>query len=100
MTTTFYIRLARAEDAVSVQELRKLGWQDNYVSPETGVTANLLKEDLASLPVPQSDIDHYIAMLHNDSNKEFNLVAELDGAIVGVVFLIYYLMVVEILGYS
>ncbi len=86
MNTDFYIRSAKSEDVIPVQELRKLGWQDNYVNPETGVTKELLVTKLASLPVLQSDVDYFISMLQKAGNKDKNLVATYGEKIVGVVF--------------
>ena len=48
------------------------------------MTQELLKTKLASLPVPQSDIDHFVRTINNPNNNK-NLVAELDNKIVGVV---------------
>lgn len=81
------IRSAQADDAVRVQELRKIGWQDNYVHPETGVTKEILRDELAKLPVPDSDIQYYLATLSSPENGKFNLVAVDDsGEVVGTIF--------------
>jgi RimJ/RimL family protein N-acetyltransferase len=80
------VRQAQREDALKVQELRKKGWQDNYVNEETGVTRDILEKKLASLPVPQSDIDYYISTIEKEENRDKSLVAVKDGKIIGVVF--------------
>lgn len=80
------IRPAVAQDVLKVQELRNLGWQDNYVNEETGVTKDLLVNKFASLPPPQPAIDYFLNLLANPKNKEKNLVAIIDNQIVGVIF--------------
>jgi len=81
------IRPANINDAKKVQELRKLGWRDNYESPETGVTREILENDLAKLPVPDSDIKYFQKTLSNPESRKFNLVAiDENGEIIGVVF--------------
>ncbi len=80
------IRPAREEDTVRVQELRKRGWQDSYVNDETGVTKELLVTQIAKLPVPKSDIEHYHKMLAKPENQNKNLVAIIGDKIIGTVF--------------
>lgn len=80
------IRPASLTDVYRAQELRKLGWQDNYVYPEGGVTRALLQTKLAALPVIQADLTYYTETLRQPENAPYNLVAEMDGAVCGVVF--------------
>ena len=81
------IRPATKDDAVRVQELRKLGWRDNYVYPKGGVTKEVLETELAVLPPKQTDIDYFTnTILGNPDNASKNLVAEINCLVVGVVF--------------
>jgi phosphinothricin acetyltransferase len=80
------VRVATKDDAVRVQELRKTGWQDNYVYPEGGVTVELLRDKLAILPPPQEDLDYFVEMIGRPENKSKNLVAVCDGQVEGIVF--------------
>ncbi len=80
------VRVATKDDAVRVQELRKIGWQDNYVYPKGGVTPELLRDKLAILPLPQEDVDHFVKMISHLENKGKNLVAVCNGEVKGVVF--------------
>lgn len=79
------VRAATSQDTLKVQELRKLGWQDNYVNEESGVTKHILETELAKLPVPQTDIDYFNKTISNQENTGKSLVAEADGNVVGVV---------------
>ncbi|MDD3647561.1 MAG: GNAT family N-acetyltransferase [Candidatus Dojkabacteria bacterium] len=74
------------KEVIDAQVLRKQGWQDNYVNPETGVTQEILVTELASLPVPQKDIDYNLETISKPENKDNNLVAIQDGEVAGVVF--------------
>lgn len=80
------IRPALAVDAQEVQKLRKQGWQDNYVHEETGVTKELLINDIAKLPVEEKNIVWYQQTLRKPLNHEKNLVAVLHDKIIGTVF--------------
>jgi len=82
----FNVRQTTEGDALRVQELRKLGWRDNYENPETGVTREILETRLAKLPVEQGDINYFINTLQKPNNKGKNLVAEIHGKVVGTVF--------------
>lgn len=80
------LRSVEEGDVERVQTLRKIGWQDNYVNPESGVTKEVLEKELASLPVPQKDIDYYLALISKGENAAGNIVAVMDGIVVGTVF--------------
>ena len=80
------VRAATEGDAMRAQELRKTGWQDNYVFPEGGVTAELLRDKLAKLPPPQEDLDYFVKTIGRSENKGKNLVAVCNGEVKGVVF--------------
>jgi GNAT superfamily N-acetyltransferase len=80
------LRSATPEDVIVVQTLRKTGWQDNYANPESGVTAEILRTELAPLPPPQKDIDYYIDNIAKPENSQGNIVAIADGRVVGTVF--------------
>jgi ribosomal protein S18 acetylase RimI-like enzyme len=80
------IRPAHSSDIYAMQTLRNMGWQDNYVNPETGVTHELLEEQIVPLPPTQANLDYNRAILNNPNNAPNNLVAEIAGLIVGVVF--------------
>lgn len=86
MTDTITIRPAIAEDAYRAQELRKLGWRDNYVYPEGGVTLQVISDRLAILPPSRADIDYFEETIKKPQNHHMPLVAELNGEVVGVVF--------------
>lgn len=79
------VRQVTLADIGIAQKLRNIGWQDNYVNIESGVTRELLETKLATVPVPQSDIDYYTNMLKKPENKDKNLVAEYNGKIIGVI---------------
>jgi RimJ/RimL family protein N-acetyltransferase len=79
------IRRAAEEDAVAVQELRKHAWRMRYLHPETGVTREVLDNELALLPPTPGDLAHYRKMLADPRNDGRNLVAVLDGRIIGTV---------------
>jgi RimJ/RimL family protein N-acetyltransferase len=78
------VRAARGEDAVRAQELRKLAWQNHYVHEETGVTREVLTNELASLPAKKADIQYFEKSL--SANPDKNLVAVREGQVIGVVF--------------
>lgn len=83
----YKIRSAAEADVIAVQTLRKHGWQDNYVNPETGVTRDVLKTKLATLPVPQEDVEYYLQTLARPENRNLNLVAvDANGDVIGTVF--------------
>ena len=77
------IRPAAEADADIVQRLRKHAWRTRYVHLETGVTRAVLENELAVLPPTDSDLSYYRAMLADPRNH--NLVAVLDGRVVGTV---------------
>lgn len=79
------VRPATEEDAVAVQRLRKHAWRMRYLHPQTGVTREVLDNELASLPPTPGDLAHYRKMLADPRNHGRNLVAVLDGRIVGTV---------------
>jgi len=79
------IRPATFEDALAVQVLRKHAWQARYVSPDTGVTKEILTTSLAKLPPSEDDLEHYRQMLDKPDNIGKNLVALLNGRIIGTV---------------
>ena len=80
------IRTATEKDIPQIQILRKLGWQDNYVNEETGVTKEILETELAKLPVPNSDIEYNKKILNDPANKDKNLVTVEGDKVIGVVF--------------
>lgn len=80
------IRLAQEENVVTMQELRKTGWQDNYVNPETGVTKEVLETELAVLPPSEKDIEFGKSRLKNPTDGDKNLVAIKDEKVIGAVF--------------
>jgi GNAT superfamily N-acetyltransferase len=80
------IRPATEQDVLEMQTLRKEGWQDNYVNEETGVTKDILVNELATLPVPEPDLIYNKETLNQPINKGKSLVAVQEGKIVGVVF--------------
>lgn len=86
MTTTIIVRPANKNDAYRVQELRKLGWRDNYLYPQGGVTTQVLNERLAILPPSESDMDYFKETISKSQNAEKLLVAEIDGRVEGVIF--------------
>lgn len=86
MKNKILIREARISDIPKMQELRKTGWQDNYVNTESGVTKELLQNVLAKMPPSKEDIKFNKGMLKDPKNKGKNLVAVLGEDIVGVVF--------------
>lgn len=77
------VRPATADDAMRVLELRKNTWQKRYVHPESGVTKELLAKKLAPLPPNEADMARYESMLSKPENQARNLVATLDGDVVG-----------------
>lgn len=79
------IRPATDEDADAVQRLRKHAWRARYLHPQTGVTQEVLDNELAVLPPSLDDLVHYREMLRNPSNHGRNLVAVVDDRIVGTV---------------
>jgi len=81
----FVIREAASQDADAVQRLRKHAWRARYLHPETGVTQDVLDNELAVLPPTPRDIARYHEMLADPRNKGRNLVAQMDGQIVGTV---------------
>ncbi len=83
--TQLVIRPATKDDTLKVQEIRKRAWQARYVNPESGVTQKLLTTSLAKLPPDHNDIKHYHAMLNKPLNKNKNLVATLNGQVIGTV---------------
>lgn len=85
LVMSLLIRPAAKEDAVAVQELRKHAWRTRYLHPETRVTREVLDNELAVLPPTPSDLAHYQAMLADQRNRGRNLVADLDGRVVGTV---------------
>ena len=79
------IRNATVADAEAVQRLRKHAWRARYAHPETGVTQYVLENELAVLPPADEDLARYRAMLAKPANRGRNLVAAVDGRIVGCV---------------
>lgn len=79
------VRQAIAGDAQAVQELRKNAWRKRYINEDTGVTKDVLSNELATLPVQPEDIKYYLENILAANPKE-NLVAILDGTVIGVVF--------------
>jgi RimJ/RimL family protein N-acetyltransferase len=79
------IRAATTEDAVAVQRLRKQAWRARYAHPETGVTREVLENELAVLPPTRNDLERYQAMLADPRNQGRNLVAVMDERVVGTV---------------
>jgi predicted GNAT family N-acyltransferase len=79
------IRSSTEADAVAVQLLRKHAWRARYAHPETGVTQSILDDELAVLPPTDEDVAHYRSMLAKPANRERNLVALIDGRLVGTV---------------
>jgi hypothetical protein len=57
------VRPATIDDVDTVQRLRKHAWRARYWHPETGVTQQVLDEELAVLPPTKSDLAHFAAML-------------------------------------
>ncbi len=80
------IRPATNDDAYRAQELRKLGWQDNYVYPQGGVTSEVLEERLAVMPPSDSDVNYFRETINKAENAGKLLVAEVAGLVVGVCF--------------
>src|SRR5262245_25928347 len=80
------IRPATENDVLAMQTLRKTGWQDNYVNEETGVTKEILENELAKLPPSEKDLEYNINNLAKPENKDRNLVAVVNGEIIGTVF--------------
>lgn len=78
------IRKAKFEDAVTVQELRNTGWQDNYQYPKGGVSLDFLKNKLAVLPPTEEDIKYFLDRLDNTMQNTF--VAIVDDKVIGVIF--------------
>lgn len=72
------------EDAYKAQEIRNHAWQARYVNLESGVTRELLANSLAKLPPSSKDVEVYRRMLDKPENKGKNLVAVLDGKIIGI----------------
>lgn len=83
---TITVRPATTDDAYSAQILRKHAWQARYVSPETGVTKELIETEIAPLPPSKTDLDYYAKLLSKPANKGRNLVALLNGDVIGTVF--------------
>jgi hypothetical protein len=79
------IRSATDADAEAVQRLRKHAWRARYAHSETGVTQSVLENELAVLPPTDEDIARYRAMLAKPANRGRNLVATVDGRVVGCV---------------
>lgn len=80
------IKEASIENAEEVQWLRKIGWRDNYLNPETGVTIDVLENELATLPVKESDVQYYLDNILQTETGKYNLVAITDDLVVGTVF--------------
>ncbi len=78
-------RSATEADAEAVQWLRKHAWRARYAHPETGVTQSVLENELAVLPPTEEDLALYRAMLAKPANRGRNLVALVDGRIIGTV---------------
>jgi GNAT superfamily N-acetyltransferase len=79
------IRAATPEDAGAVQQLRKHAWRARYAHPETGVTREVLEGELAVLPPTGDELARYQAMLADPRTQGRNLVAVVDGRVVGTV---------------
>jgi RimJ/RimL family protein N-acetyltransferase len=79
------IRSATTDDAEAVQRLRKGAWRARYLHPRTGVTQKVLREELAVLPPTEQDLARYAATLADPRNEARNLVAVVDGRVVGTV---------------
>jgi RimJ/RimL family protein N-acetyltransferase len=79
------IRSATEDDAEAVQLLRKHAWRSRYAHPRTGVTQAVLENELAVLPPTEEDLAQYRAMLADPANRGRNLVAMIDGRVVGTV---------------
>ena len=79
------IRQATLADADAVQRLRKHAWRARYLHPETGVTTEVLQDELAVLPPTHDDLSRYGAMLSDPRNEGRNLVAVVDQRVVGTV---------------
>jgi GNAT superfamily N-acetyltransferase len=79
------IRAATVQDADAVQRLRKHAWRARYAHPQTGVTREVLETELAVLPPTSAELAHYSAMLGDPRNAGRNLVALVDGRVVGTV---------------
>ena len=79
------IRPATVEDADAVQRLRKHAWRARYLHPSTGVTKEVLENELAVLPPTQQDLGRYSSMLADPRNQGRNLVAVVDQRVVGTV---------------
>lgn len=79
------IRPATPQDADAVQRLRKHAWRARYAHPPTGVTREILETELAVLPPTDEDLQRYRAMLSDPDNDGRNLVAVLDGHVIGTV---------------
>jgi RimJ/RimL family protein N-acetyltransferase len=79
------IRSATETDAEAVQLLRKRAWRARYAHPDTGVTQTVLENELAVLPPTDEDFARYRAMLSKPVNRGRNLVAVVDGRVVGTV---------------
>ena len=77
------IRSATEADTEAVQLLRKHAWRARYAHPETGVTQSVLESELAVLPPTDEDLARYRAMLAKPANRDRNLVAVVDGLVVG-----------------
>jgi RimJ/RimL family protein N-acetyltransferase len=79
------VRRAVEEDAVGVQQLRKHAWRARYLHPQTGVTREVLENELAVLPPTGDDLARYRSMLADPRNQGRNLVAVVDDRVVGTV---------------
>lgn len=79
------LRVATSTDADAVQRLRKHAWRARYQHPQTGVTQQVLNDELAVLPPTGQDLERYRQMLNDPRNHERNLVVEVDSRIVGTV---------------
>jgi predicted N-acetyltransferase YhbS len=71
------------DDADSVQRIRKHAWRARYLHPASGVTPQVLEEELAVLPPTEADLAYFQSMLAKPCNAGRNLVAVRDGQVIG-----------------
>lgn len=84
-TVSVEIRVATEADRDAVRTLREHAWRARYAHPETEVTQSLLENELAVLPPTAEELARYREMLAKPGNQARNLVAVVDGRVVGTV---------------
>lgn len=82
ITKNLNVRVATIEDAEAIVTLQAIGWRDNNISPETGVTVEFLEEVRGyTIPVQESRIEK--ARNYLSTTLERNFVYQKDNQVLG-----------------